>query len=56
VVIDDWPDLDAWPALITAARALEPKHWTRWQTTGAAARAAQVVADVADRCSPNGNA
>ena len=56
VVIDDWPDLDAWPALIAAARALEPDRWTRWQTAGSAARAAQAVARVADRFSPNGYA
>jgi predicted glycosyltransferase len=56
VVIDDWPDLDAWPALITAARAIEPNRWTRWQTAGSAARAAQAVADVADHCAPNGDA
>ena len=56
VVIDDWPDLHAWPALIAAARALEPNRWIRWQTAGAAARAAQAVADVAYRCAPNGGA
>ena len=56
VVIDDWPDLHAWPALIAAARALEPDRWSRWQTTGAAARAARAVADVAYRCAPTGAA
>jgi hypothetical protein len=56
VVIDDWPDLDAWPALITAARAVEPDRWTRWQTAGSAARAAQAVARVAYHFSPNGGA
>ena len=56
VVIDDWPDLDAWPSLITAARAIEPNRWTRWQTAGSAGRAAQAVARVAYRFSPNGDA
>ena len=50
------PICDAWPALITAARAIEPDRWTRWQTAGSAARAAQAVERVAYRCCPNGDA
>jgi hypothetical protein len=49
VVIDDWPELNAWPALITAARDLDAHRWTRWQTAGAADRAAQAVVHLAHR-------
>jgi UDP-N-acetylglucosamine:LPS N-acetylglucosamine transferase len=48
IVLDDWPDLAAWPEIIAAARELGGGQWTGWQTAGAAARAAQAVADVAE--------
>jgi hypothetical protein len=38
-----WPDPRAWPSLITHARATDPSRWGRWQTTGAAARAAKAI-------------
>lgn len=41
-----WPDADRWPGLLDRAAVLDP-DWSRWQTAGAAARAAEVVADVA---------
>jgi hypothetical protein len=56
IVVDDWPDLGAWPGLIEAARRLDVSQWTRWQTAGAAARAAQTVAEVARRCALDGSA
>jgi len=46
VVVDAWPAPDAWPALIARASALRP-DWSLWQVDGAAARAADVVAEVA---------
>ncbi|UNB52659.1 glycosyltransferase [Mycolicibacterium sp. YH-1] len=54
LVLDDWPDLDDWPELIAAALQLDTNRWSRWQTAGAARRAAQVVTDTAHRCAPNG--
>lgn len=42
-----WPDPDDWPELLHAARGLRP-DWDRWQLTGAADRAAAVIAGVAD--------
>jgi len=55
VVIDDWPDLHDWPELIAAACDLDTDRWRRWQTAGAAARAAQAVTDVAQHCALNGD-
>lgn len=46
VVLDAWPDDADWPAVLDRARALTPR-WTEWQVTGAAARAAAVIRDVA---------
>jgi hypothetical protein len=45
-VVEGWPDADRWPALLERARLSEPR-WTGWQVTGAAARAAAVIAEVA---------
>ncbi|TGO04882.1 glycosyltransferase [Serinibacter arcticus] len=53
VVVDAWPDDDAWPALLERARQLRP-DWSAWQVAGAAARAAAVVSAVADGRSPTG--
>ena len=38
-----WPDARAWRCLIGQARASDPSRWQRWQTTGAAARAAEAI-------------
>ncbi|PRC48120.1 hypothetical protein C6A85_81460, partial [Mycobacterium sp. ITM-2017-0098] len=56
IVLDDWPDPGAWPELIDSARRLDVSRWTRWQTAGAGARAAQAVADVARHCALDGSA
>jgi len=47
VVVDAWPDDEEWPALLDRARALRP-DWSAWHVAGAAARAAAVIASVAD--------
>lgn len=41
-----WPAASEWPALIARAARLQP-DWTRWQVTGAAARAAEAIAETA---------
>lgn len=46
VVEPAWPDAARWPEVLDRADALEP-DWSRWRTSGAAARAAQAVDDVA---------
>ncbi|GAA4680209.1 glycosyltransferase [Frondihabitans cladoniiphilus] len=46
VVVDEWPTPAEWPAVIERACGLEPE-WTRWQVSGAAERAAAVIAEVA---------
>lgn len=46
VVPDGFPPAAQWPALLEQARALEA-DWSRWQTRGAARRAAEVIAGVA---------
>ncbi|PWD52341.1 hypothetical protein C8046_03795 [Serinibacter arcticus] len=48
VVVDAWPDDDAWPALLEAARRLDPP-WERWQVAGAAERAAAVISSTTER-------
>ena len=50
VVPDTFPPAADWPALLDQARALEP-DWSRWQTAGAAARAAAVIERVGTRAS-----
>lgn len=45
-VSDTWPTRDEWRELIRDARTAEPP-WTRWQTTGAARRAARAIESVA---------
>jgi len=46
VVPDGFPPAAEWPTLLAQAKALDP-DWYRWQTDGAARRAAEVVAGVA---------
>ena len=48
VVQHRWPDLDDWPLLIERAHAFGPDAWERWQTRGAAARAAALIERVAE--------
>jgi hypothetical protein len=38
-----WPDARAWRCFIKQARASDPSRWQRWQTTGAAVRAAEAI-------------
>ncbi len=45
VVEPAWPDDDAWPAVLGRARSLRP-DWSLWSVTGAARRAADVIAEV----------
>lgn len=47
-----WPRGDEWPSLVARARAIDPAKWRRWQTAGAAGRAAAVIDSVAARRSP----
>ena len=48
VVPAGFPAPEEWPALLDEARALH-SDWSRWQTEGAAMRAAEVIAGVARR-------
>ena len=43
VSVPRWPPLQQWPGLIAEALALGGDRWVRWQTTGAADRAAAVI-------------
>lgn len=47
VVAQHWPDGAQWPDLLARALALGGAGWTRWQTEGAAERAARVIRTVA---------
>jgi hypothetical protein len=49
-VVQYWPDAQAWPALIARALASDPDRWTRWQVSGAAARAARAIEATAQQC------
>ena len=46
VVAPSFPPADAWPDLIESANTLDSR-WIRWQTAGAASRAAAVIGKVA---------
>ncbi len=48
-VIRGWPDPSAWRCLIRHAQASDPNIWERWRTSGAAARAAEVIEATAQR-------
>lgn len=48
VVEPAWPEPDRWPEVLDRAEALQP-DWSVWGTAGAAARAAEAIADVARR-------
>jgi hypothetical protein len=48
-VIRGWPDPGAWRCLIRHAQASDPNIWGRWRTSGAAARAAEVIEATAQR-------
>ena len=47
VLAPSWPEPQAWPELIGRASALTPR-WSRWQTDGAAARAAAEILATAE--------
>jgi glycosyl transferase family 28 len=49
-VVQRWPDARAWPTLISRALASNPDRWTRWQVSGAAARAARAIETTAQQC------
>lgn len=44
-----WPAHHEWSGLLRGARRSNPRHWNRWQTRGAAQRAARAIDDAADR-------
>ncbi|MDV7133742.1 hypothetical protein [Williamsia muralis] len=48
-VASTWPETSAWSALCTAAARTPSHRWSRWETEGAAERAADVIEDVALR-------
>ncbi|MDO5669995.1 MAG: hypothetical protein Q4G50_08335 [Corynebacterium sp.] len=43
-----WPEPEEWPALLSEAQSIDSR-WIRWQTAGAAQRAADVIRKVADQ-------
>lgn len=47
VVVHSFPEAKEWPALLTRAESVD-SAWGRWQTAGAASRAADVIRKVAD--------
>jgi Glycosyltransferase family 28 C-terminal domain len=49
-VAQRWPDIRAWPGLISQALASDAERWTRWQVSGAADRAARAIEVTARRC------
>jgi hypothetical protein len=49
VSIPQWPEVTRWPALLDRALALGGDSWVRWQTAGAATRAAAVIDSLAKR-------
>lgn len=48
VIRPSWPGVANWPRLIDDARSLGADVWDRWQTVGAAARAAAAIERVSD--------
>ncbi|MGH3582352.1 MAG: glycosyltransferase [Mycobacterium sp.] len=50
IIEQQWPTDTAWPQILARARRLDTTAWTRWQTRGAAARAAEAVERTAHRC------
>ncbi len=53
VVVDQWPEPSAWPALMEKAIALDPNRWNSLQDRQAAARAADHIAQFALQCARN---
>ncbi|OUS91775.1 glycosyltransferase [Rhodococcus sp. NCIMB 12038] len=49
VSVPRWPSLTEWPHLIEAATTVGGHRWPRWQTAGAAGRAAAVIDSLAKR-------
>jgi predicted glycosyltransferase len=48
-VTPHWPDVVCWPELRSAAAQTPSDRWSRWETEGAARRAAAVIEEVAAR-------
>ncbi|CAN5781272.1 hypothetical protein BH10ACT9_BH10ACT9_53410 [soil metagenome] len=49
IVTPQWPEPTRWPALIAHAQRCDGDRWQRWQTSGAAGRAAAAIENVACR-------
>lgn len=49
VTLETWPAHEDWSALLHHARDADPRRWHRWQTKGAAHRAARAIDAVSDR-------
>lgn len=49
VSLSQWPDADRWPSLFAEASAMGGHGWSRWNTTGAADRAAAIIETVAEQ-------
>lgn len=43
VVLDQWPDAEAWPAVLERAAALDGSDWGRWDDGGGPRRAAELL-------------
>jgi UDP-N-acetylglucosamine:LPS N-acetylglucosamine transferase len=52
VSVAGWPQSDQWEDLIARALAIDVDGWQRWQTSGAATRAAAAIDEVAARRVP----
>lgn len=50
VVVEQWPAPLDWPALMKRAIALEPNRWQPLQTEQAAARVAEYIVQIAQKC------
>jgi hypothetical protein len=48
-VASGWPEISSWPELRATAARTPTEHWSRWETAGAAQRAADVIEEVAAR-------
>ncbi|HVH22785.1 MAG TPA: glycosyltransferase [Pseudonocardia sp.] len=46
IVLDSWPEPDAWGALLSRAAQLDASRWTLWNDGGGAQRAADALAEI----------
>jgi len=46
IVLDSWPEPDAWGALLTRAAQLDASKWSLWNDGGGAQRAADALAEI----------